>query len=243
MRITASAAFSIVTDCTLDTYHYICTNLPGDTLVSFPAIYPILDTETLAARDCPVLRAAEAWLEGGACIVQLRHKGHWGRALFNDARAIADLCRARGVTLIVDDRADIAALLHCGLHLGQDDLAPADARAIIGPDAVLGFSSHNADQLCAATAEPVTYVAFGPCFATRSKRNADPVLGLAELGRCRGLTARPLVAIGGISRENAGAVFAAGADSVAVIADMLPQDCSPQSLRERMEEWQQLAKT
>jgi thiamine-phosphate pyrophosphorylase len=207
-----------------------------------PAIYPILDTEAMAARNFPLLEAAEAWIEGGAGIIQLRHKGHWGRTLFDEARALADLCRARGVIFIVDDRADLAALLHCGLHVGQDDLSPADARTIIGPDAVLGFSSHNADQLCAAAAEPVSYVAFGPCFPTRSKRNPDPVLGLAELRRCRGLTAKPLVAIGGITRENAGAIFAAGADAVAVIADMLPEDCSNRSLRERMEEWQQLVR-
>jgi thiamine-phosphate pyrophosphorylase len=210
--------------------------------VTLPAIYPILDTETVAARNCPLLRAAQSWIEGGAGIIQLRHKGHWGRALFEEARGIADLCRAHGVTFIVDDRADMAALLHCGLHLGQDDLAPADARTIVGPDTVIGFSSHNSGQFCAAAAEPVSYVAFGPCFPTRSKRNPDPVIGLAELRRCRAISQKPLVAIGGITRDNASAVFAAGADAVAVIADMLPEDCSRQSLRERMEEWQQLAK-
>jgi thiamine-phosphate pyrophosphorylase len=215
----------------------------GEGLLILPAVYPILDTESLAACNCSPLGAAEAWIEGGAGIIQLRHKGHWGRALFSDARAIAGLCRARGVIFIVDDRADFAVLLQAGLHVGQDDLAPADARAIIGPDAVLGFSSHNADQLCAAAAEPVSYVAFGPCFVTRSKRNPDPVVGLAELRRCRALTAKPLVAIGGVTRENARSVFAAGADAVAVIADMLPQDCSSRSLRERMEEWQQLVRT
>jgi len=210
--------------------------------VTIPAIYPILDAESLVGRNCPIYHAAQAWIKGGAGILQLRHKGHWGRALFAEARAIAGLCRTHGVTFVVDDRADIAALLQAGLHVGQDDLAPAAARAIIGPDAVLGFSSHNVDQFCAALREPVNYVAFGPCFPTRSKRNPDPVVGLAELCRCRGLTDKPLVAIGGITRENARSVFQAGADSVAVIADMLPDDCSATSLRERMEEWQQRAK-
>jgi thiamine-phosphate pyrophosphorylase len=210
--------------------------------VILPPIYPILDTESLAARSCPILPVAEAWLDAGAAILQLRHKGHWSRTLFEDARRIAERCRAHRVTLIVNDRADMAALLHAGLHLGQDDLAPADARAITGPDAVLGFSSHNAGQLCAAAAEPVTYVAFGPVFATRSKRNPDPVVGLAELRKCRALSDKPLVAIGGITRENAAAVFAAGANTVAVIGDMLPATCSYQSLRERMEQWQQLGK-
>jgi thiamine-phosphate pyrophosphorylase len=216
---------------------------PAPRAVNLPHIYPILDTGSMAARGCRLGVAAEAWMDGGARILQLRHKGHWGRALFAEAREVAESCRARGVIFIVDDRADLAAMLHAGLHVGQDDLCPSDARVIIGPDAVLGYSSHNADQLCAAASEPVNYVAFGPCFTTQSKRNPDPVVGLAELRRCRGLTAKPLVAIGGITRQNALAVFDAGADSVAVIADMLPQDCSAGSLRERMEEWQQLART
>jgi thiamine-phosphate pyrophosphorylase len=126
--------------------------------------------------------------------------------------------------------------------VGQDDVAPADARRIIGADAVLGFSSHNTDQLCAGAAEPVDYVAFGPIFDTRSKRNPDPVVGLSELSKCRGLTDKPLVAIGGITPANAQAVWAAGADSVAVIAGMLPERCTAEALYERMDEWQQLAK-
>ena len=207
-----------------------------------PPVYPILDNETLAARGCPLERAAEAWLDGGAGILQLRHKGHWSRALFEEACRIAALCRARQATFIVNDRADMAALLGAGLHVGQDDLTPAEARAIVPPEAVLGFSSHNAEQLCAAGAEPVTYIAFGPIFPTGSKRNPDPVVGLAELSKCRTLSSKPLVAIGGISRQNAAAVFAAGADAVAVIGDMMPDRCSYQSLRERMEEWQQLPK-
>jgi thiamine-phosphate pyrophosphorylase len=207
-----------------------------------PRIYPILDTETLLARACPIELAAEAWLDAGAAILQLRHKGHWSRALFEDARRIAERCRSHQALFIIDDRADFAALLHAGLHLGQDDLSPADARTMIAPDAVLGFSSHNADQLAAAAAQPVTYVAFGPMFATTSKRNPDPVVGLAELRKCRSLTDKPLVAIGGITRGNAAAVFAAGADAVAVIGDMLPESSSYQALRERMEQWQQLGK-
>jgi thiamine-phosphate pyrophosphorylase len=210
--------------------------------MTLPPIYPILDTETLAARDCPPERAAAAWLEGGARILQLRHKGHWSRSFFEEARRIAVLCRTSNATLIINDRADMAALLQAGLHVGQNDLSPTEARAIIPPEAVLGFSSHNLNQLCTAAAEPVTYVAFGPIFPTRSKLNPDPVVGLAELSKCRALSVKPLVAIGGITRQNAAAVFAAGADAVAVIGDMLPDPCSYQSLRERMEEWQQLPK-
>jgi thiamine-phosphate pyrophosphorylase len=208
--------------------------------LTLPPIYPILDTESLARKQCAPEAAAARWLDAGARILQLRHKGHWPRALFDEARRIAQMCREHDALFIVDDRADFARLLGAGLHVGQDDLSPADARRIIGPDAVLGFSSHNAEQLCAADAAPVDYVAFGPVFATRSKLNPDPVVGLAELRRARALAAKPLVAIGGITRANAGSVFAAGADSVAVIGDMLPETCTAECLRARMEEWLQL---
>jgi thiamine-phosphate pyrophosphorylase len=207
-----------------------------------PPVYPILDTETLARRQCPLRRAAEAWLGAGAGILQLRHKGHWNRTLVEEARQIGATCTRHGALFIIDDRADLAAILEAGLHVGQDDLSPADARRILGTDAVLGFSSHNAAQLCAAAAEPVSYVAFGPVFDTRSKRNPDPVVGLSELRNCRGLTDKPLVAIGGITPENALAVWAAGADSIAVIAGMLPENCTAEALYERMDAWQQLAK-
>jgi thiamine-phosphate pyrophosphorylase len=210
--------------------------------MTIPRVYPILDTESLARRDCPPERAAEAWLEAGAGVLQLRHKGQWTREMLEKARRIAALCRSHGTVFIVDDRADMAALVGAGLHVGQDDLSPCDARKVIGPAPVLGFSSHNADQLRAAAAEPVTYVAFGPIFPTASKRNPDPVVGLAELRRATELTEKPLVAIGGITRENVGAVFMAGADSAAVIGDMLPENCTFQALRERMDEWQRLVK-
>ena len=94
-------------------------------------------------------------------------------------------------------------LLDAGLHVGQDDLPPRDARRLMGADAVIGFSSHNVAQLCAAGGEPVDYVALGPVFATASKRNPDPVIGVEEIRRCRPLVDKPLVAIGGITRENA----------------------------------------
>jgi thiamine-phosphate pyrophosphorylase len=143
---------------------------------------------------------------------------------------------------MVDDRADFAVLLEAGLHVGQDDLAPADSRRLLGPDAVLGFSSHNAEQLLAAAAEPVDYVALGPIFPTASKQNPDPVVGLDELARLRPLLEKPLVAIGGITRADALQVLAAGADSLAVIADLFPDPCTTKSLRERMEEWQTLVR-
>jgi thiamine-phosphate pyrophosphorylase len=143
--------------------------------------------------------------------------------------------------LLINDRADMAKLLGAGLHVGQDDLAPGDARRLLGAEALLGYSTHNPQQIAAAAAEPVSYVAFGPVFSTASKENPDPVVGLDELRACRARCDRPLVAIGGITRQNVSAVFAAGADSVAVIGDLLLEDCSVANLRRRMEEWQQLA--
>jgi thiamine-phosphate pyrophosphorylase len=139
----------------------------------------------------------------------------------------------------VNDRADFALLLEAGLHIGQDDLPPRDARKLMGSQASIGFSSHNSRQLCAAGGEPVDYVALGPIFATSSKRNPDAVVGVEELRRLRPLIEKPLVAIGGITLENAAEVLRAGADSVAVIAGLLPPEPTARSLRERMEVWRQ----
>src|SRR5215467_10232368 len=156
-----------------------------------PRVYPILDTESLRARGILLETAVAALLDGGAGILQIRHKGHWPRELFESAREVARLCRESGVPLIVNDRADFALLLGAGLHVGQDDLPPRDARKLMGPDAVIGFSSHNPRQLCAAGGEPVDYVALGPVFATASKANPDPVVGITEIQRCRSLLEKP----------------------------------------------------
>lgn len=211
--------------------------------MKLPRVYPILDTQSLAAKECAPETAAAAWIEGGARILQFRHKGPWTRTAFEQAERIATLCRDGGVMYVVNDRADIAKLLDAGLHVGQEDLAPDDARVLIGGERMLGHSTHNLQQFGAATAEPVDYLAFGPVFATVSKVNPDPVAGLDELRRCRAHSDVPLVAIGGITRDTAPAVFAAGADSVAIIADLLTQPCSGTNLRRRMEEWQRLAQS
>jgi thiamine-phosphate pyrophosphorylase len=207
-----------------------------------PRVYPILDTESLDSRALALEAAAAAFLDGGAGILQIRHKRHWSRDFFASALTVARLCREAGATLIVNDRADFAMLLEAGLHVGQDDLAPRDARRLMGPDCVIGLSSHDAAQLSATGGEPVDYVALGPIFPTASKFNPDPVTGIEEIRRCRPLVERPLVAIGGITLENALEVLGAGADSVAVIAGLLPTPATARSLRERMEEWQQLVK-
>jgi thiamine-phosphate pyrophosphorylase len=128
-------------------------------------------------------------------------------------------------------------LLDAALHLGQDDLPPADARRIMPSNRIIGFSTHNTDQLRAGDREPVDYLAIGPIFATASKQNPDPVVGIERLRALRPLTRKPLVAIGGITRKTAPSVFEAGADSVAIIGDLYPQPLTKASLRARSEEW------
>jgi thiamine-phosphate pyrophosphorylase len=209
-------------------------------LIRLPILYPILDTALLEARGCPLETAAEAMLEAGAGILQIRHKGHWSRDQYVRSERVAGLCRQAGVSLIIDDRADIALLLGAGLHVGQDDLAPQDARRLIGAEAVLGYSTHSGEQLAAAAEEPVSYLAIGPVFATQSKVNPDPVVGVVRLRQWRALTDKPLAAIGGITRENARSALDAGADSLAVIGDLLPPDCSARAIRERFEQWRRM---
>ncbi len=203
-------------------------------------LYPILDTGALAQRYCSLSVAAAAFLSAGASLLQIRHKQHWSREIFAEAQAVAELCHKHGAQLIVNDRADFALLLDAGLHVGQEDLPPADARRLIGGERFLGFSTHNAGQLAAAADQPATYVALGPIFGTWNKENPDPEVGLANLSAWRPLVRQPLVAIGGITRANALAVLDAGADSLAVIGDLLPAICTDSTLRERYESWQRL---
>ncbi len=202
--------------------------------MTLPRFYPILDTALLARRGLAVEEAARAIIDGGAGILQFRHKGTFSRELFEQAERVAKM----GALFIVDDRADIARLLDAGVHVGQDDLPPSEARTIVGPGRMVGFSTHNEAQLLAGAREPVDYLAIGPIFATASKEQPDPVVGLEELQRLRALWSGPLVAIGGITRANARAVLEAGADSVAVIGDL----CMADDLRRRTEEWQQIVR-
>jgi len=213
--------------------------------MKLPRLYPILDTESLEPRGLTITVAAAAFLDGGAGILQIRHKGHWGREIFEAARDVARLCREAGAQLVINDRVDFAMLLGAGLHVGQDDLPVRECRKLLGNEAMIGFSSHNSSQLAAAGGEPVDYVAFGPVFPTASKRDPDRVVGVEEVLRLRGLVEKPLVAIGGITLENALEVLRAGADSIAVIAGLLPQPATAAtagSLRKRMVEWQNLVK-
>jgi len=199
-----------------------------------PRFYPILDPEIASRHGIDAVLAAEQILEGGATILQFRHKGFFSREVFAQLERVAQLCRDAHVLFVVNDRADLAALTGAALHLGQDDLTPAAARKVIGSKTLIGFSIHNEAQLRAAAAEPANYLALGPIFGTASKQNPDPIVGIDELRRLRPLTNRPLVAIGGITRANAQSVLTAGADAVAIIGDLFADSST---VRTRTEEW------
>jgi len=204
-----------------------------------PKFYPILDPEIAVRHGIDPIAAAEQILEGGATILQFRHKGFFSRTVFAQLERVAELCRDAGVLFVVNDRADLAALTNAALHLGQDDLTPTAARKVVGAKTLIGYSTHTERQLRAAAAEPANYLALGPIFGTASKQNPDPIVGLDELRRLRPLTDRTLVAIGGITRTNAQSVLAAGADSVAIIGDLFAENGN---VRARTEEWLSLTR-
>jgi thiamine-phosphate pyrophosphorylase len=202
--------------------------------MKLPRFYPILDTGAVLARGLDPVRVAREILDGGARVLQFRHKEFLSREAFTWLEQIVRAAEQSGAMFVVNDRADLARLFGAALHLGQDDLPPVAARKVTGPDTVLGFSTHTEAQLRAAADEPVDYVALGPLFGTASKMNPDATVGLAELRRLRPLTARPLVAIGGITRANALSAIEAGADSLAIIADLFPEDGN---IGRRTKEW------
>lgn len=204
-------------------------------------VYAIVDGDVLMRRGLDLVVAAEALLEGGIGLLQFRWKAHYTAAVYAQAKRIGGLCREAGATFVINDRADIAVLLNAGIHTGQDDLTPADVRRVVGPAALAGVSTHNGAQFEAATLEPVGYIALGPIYGTISKERPDPVVGSAELARLRPRWAGPVVAIGGITRERAPEVWQAGADSVAVIGDLYPEQSSKVSVRNRAEEWMRIA--
>ena len=189
-------------------------------LPSRPFLYPIVDVDALAGRSPGA--AVTALARGGARLLQLRAKGVADRRLLDLAREAVRAARAAGVALLLNDRPDVARLVGAhGVHVGQDDLPPRACRALLGSDAIVGLSTHTLEQLAAAAGEPVDYLAVGPVFPTGSKAAPDPVVGLDLVRRARALTARSLVAIGGITPTNAREVVAAGADGLAVISGVL----------------------
>lgn len=205
-----------------------------------PKVYAIVDTGILERRGADPVRVAGAMMEGGIRLLQFRHKGAYTRTVFAQAEAIAGLCAEAGTVLVIDDRADIAKLLDAAVHIGQQDLPPAAVRRLVG-GSIIGFSTHNEEQLRAGDGEPVDYLAIGPVFATGSKENPDPVVGVETVARLRAMTAKPLVAIGGITRHTAPLLWRAGVDSVAVISDLLPESLDAASIQRRATEFVDLA--
>jgi thiamine-phosphate pyrophosphorylase len=196
----------------------------------FPPLYAILDPSLIYR---PLVPFAENLASAGVRLMQLRDKGATSAKLFAQSRDLAAALAPHGVRFIVNDRPDIASIVQSGgVHVGQDDLPVEDARRIVGPSHWVGVSTHNLEQFREANATSAEYIAVGPIFPTASKENPDPVVGLALLREVRRLTAKPLVAIGGITLENAADVFRAGADSVAVIRDLLAASDPAQRARE-----------
>ncbi len=194
-------------------------------MIVLPRLYPILDAGSFP-NALGLITAAEGLASAGVTLIQYRNKSGDARVMLEQARELRQRCQT-GVSdplvrLIMNDRADLCLMTEFdGVHVGQDDLSPEPVRKIIGPERWLGVSTHNPEQLMEADLSSADYLAIGPVFSTSSKQNPDPVVGLEGVRRARQLTKKPLVAIGGITRQNAASVIEAGADSVAVISDLL----------------------
>jgi thiamine-phosphate pyrophosphorylase len=205
-----------------------------------PRFYPIIDGAGFSAEPGglqALVHFALELVEGGASLIQYRNKSGGAQEILIQGRELRRAIQDRAI-LIMNDRTDLClAAAFDGVHLGQDDLSPGAARQIFQqaakPESWIGFSTHNSDQVREAERLPVTYIAIGPVFATHSKANPDPVVGLEGVRRARQLTARPLVAIGGVNRQNCVSVINAGANAVAVISDVVesPHNSTKEFLR------------
>jgi thiamine-phosphate pyrophosphorylase len=194
-------------------------------VITVPRLYPIVDAAFFSKTE-DMAAFAEELVAGGCTVLQYRNKSGNARVMLEQARELRRQSRVRApappLRLIMNDRADLCLLAEFdGVHVGQDDLMPQSVRSIIGSNRWLGVSTHNPEQLAEADKTSADYLAIGPVFSTSSKEKPDPVVGLEGVCRARQLTRKPLLAIGGITRANAASVIAAGADSVAVISDLL----------------------
>jgi len=185
---------------------------------NLPRVYPLTDVKISGLSHAEQVRLLSL---GGVSLIQLREKRMPPLEFYEQARA----AQQSGVRLIINDRVDIAlAVGAAGVHLGQDDIPPEAARELLGPRAIIGYSTHNIDQAINAIKLPIDYLAIGPIFSTITKTDTAPVVGLEGLRAVRQAIGQfPLVAIGGITHTNARDVIDAGADSVAVISAVLSQ--------------------
>jgi thiamine-phosphate pyrophosphorylase len=205
----------------------------------------ILDADVAGRAGWPILDLAAAYLRGGARWLQLRAKSMPGDAFLATAAALVQLARLHQARVIINDRSDIARLADAdGVHVGQEDLSPTAVRRLLGDGAIVGLSTHTAEQVDRAVLEPVSYVAIGPVFATATKATGYDKVGLemvreaARRAKARGL---PLVAIGGITLETAASVLEAGAASVAVIGDLVAggdPEARARAYLERLSRWE-----
>jgi thiamine-phosphate pyrophosphorylase len=185
-----------------------------------PRIYPITDAQLTGLSHAEQVRRLAS---GGATFVQLREKQRNTAEFYSSAKAALAVARECGIKLIINDRVDIALTIGAdGVHLGQDDLSPVEARKLLGSEKIIGCSTHNLAQAHEALSLPIDYLAIGPVFSTSTKADPDPIVGLEVVRKVRKVTGSlPIVAIGGINETNAAMVLAAGADSVAVISALL----------------------
>ena len=185
------------------------------------ALYSIIDKDTLTVRGVRLDDFVRELRDAGVTLLQYRDKSGAPQEILRAAEAIAVVFAGVEATLILNDRADLVVLAGwSGVHVGHLDLPPDAVRRVLGVGRVIGVSTHNDEQMREADASEADYVAVGPVFATSTKLNAEPVVGLEGVRRARALTTKPIVAIGGITRTNARAVIEAGADSVAVIGGL-----------------------
>ncbi|HET6669572.1 MAG TPA: thiamine phosphate synthase [Pyrinomonadaceae bacterium] len=196
-------------------------------------VYPITDIRLTGLSHS---EQVSLLIQGGATLIQLREKHLSPHEFFQQAQAAIEVARPHGVRIIINDRVDIALALKAdGVHLGQDDMPPGAARAILGEEALIGFSTHSPLQAIAAHRLPIDYVALGPIFRTSSKNDPDPVVGLASLQQVRkAIGDFPLVAIGGITSENLASVLEAGATCAAVIRAALADSSRIASTTKRL---------
>ena len=201
--------------------------------LNLPKIYPITDARLTGLSH---VEQVTRLIAGGATLIQLRDKDAAPRDFYESAIEALKIARRHGVRLIINDRVDIALALKAdGVHLGQTDMPVEAARKLLGETAVIGFSTHNLAQAKGAISLPVDYVAFGPIFATSTKQESDPVVGLSALIRVRAIAGSlPLVAIGGIDAVTAGETLQAGADSVAIISALLAEPSKIEQNTRRM---------
>lgn len=190
------------------------------TQLKLPPLYPIIDSGFVKPED--VAKAAEEILKGGATIIQLRGKNISTKDFISMAKTVKTVTEAFNATFIINDRVDVAMVVGAeGVHLGQDDLPIKQARKLLGEEKIIGVSTHGVEEVTRAAQDGADYVGFGPIYETSTKSDTHDIQGLDKLKEIRKATDLPLVAIGGINRDNIGDVLSCGADSCAVISDIL----------------------